>query len=473
MNPFLNLVSIMALGVALVLVTLIDSSFQEHPLLQNLWHLWNHFDLYLPVSSLWNIMIPFASQVTLLMCWDALFSRWISLWQQNNAFEGLTINYLRDSRSTTGLELSAQAVARIAAVKFEVEALLFRLASSLKDYVRPILGSNLSEFRQLSLYPDAKHSSLSPLPPVVSERHSDKFFESFGVYTDSEPFYLPQLATQKINQLTGTPELLTQNRALQLRTAIINSLRWTYKYNTLHRRSIHNAYKLTNVKRLFSLGYFDFKITGSNVWFSDQYGRDLNKGKPHQGSTSADVLSSSLRLLYNPSLSHLKSNQLFTSLTAEVSTDAFQRLAFYESSFYFFLKRSYLFTTLDSHSLSLLPLKGDNRSQGVLNTTNLINLQQALVTMPLQDLKGGHFPKVEERSVVPTLSSGSVTGGSSQMATLLTRFDKNMWTLTNLTRLYNFDKTMELTNQQLPIYLITPTHLIGGTEDPMNLFTKV
>lgn len=327
--------------------------------------------------------------------------------------------------------------------------------------------------QQAPKYSDAQYSPLSPFPPVLAARHSSELFESFTVYTDGEPFYLPQLTAQKVNQLTRTPELLTQNSALQLRTALINTLRWTYKYNTLHRRSVHNAYKLTNVKRLFSLGYFDFKITDSNVWFSDQYGRDLTATKTHKGSTSSDVLSSSLRLLYQSSLGRAKPQQFFSHLASEDSASAFRRLAFYESSFYFFLKRSYLFTTLNSHSLPLIPLKDSSGSQPAPHVVNLTNLQQTLASMPLQSLRKSYFLRVGDDSAMPYLSAENAESSSSQNDILLTRFDKNVWTITTLTLLHNFGKTMELTNQQLLVYLPILASDVESPEDPTNLLTKL
>jgi hypothetical protein len=139
--------------------------------------------------------------------------------------QGLEVRYLRDARGIIGIKLSAKAVAHIEAAKFEVEALLFRLTSSLKEYTRPLLGSNTSECQQSPIQLDIEHSSSLPSSQSILERHSHERFEQFDVYTDTEPFYSTQLTAQKLNQLTGTPELVTQNNALHVRTALINSLR--------------------------------------------------------------------------------------------------------------------------------------------------------------------------------------------------------------------------------------------------------
>jgi hypothetical protein len=40
-----------------------------------------------------------------------------------------------------------------------------------------------------------------------------------------------------------------------------------------------NSHKLTESKKLISLGFFDIDMTNNNLWFSDQYARNLSYGK--------------------------------------------------------------------------------------------------------------------------------------------------------------------------------------------------
>jgi hypothetical protein len=73
---------------------------------------------------------------------------------------------------------------------------------------------------------------------------------------------------------------------------MINSLRWSYRYNNLHRRSILNSHKLTGAKRLLSSGYFDSSSTSNNLWFSDQFARNLSFKKKTPSLDNLQLLKS-------------------------------------------------------------------------------------------------------------------------------------------------------------------------------------
>lgn len=118
-------------------------------------------------------------------------------------------------------------------------------------------------------------------------------FKDFNLYNKVSPFYVSQSDYQKIAILSSLSETFHIHHPLKLQSLLSNTIRWAYKYNTLHRRSIHNSHKLTGVKRLLSLGYFDFNIVDSNVWFSDQYGRDLKHSKASKGASSDSILQKS------------------------------------------------------------------------------------------------------------------------------------------------------------------------------------
>jgi hypothetical protein len=54
-----------------------------------------------------------------------------------------------------------------------------------------------------------------------------------------------------------------------------------------------NSHKLTEVKKLLSIGYFDNSSTDLNVWFSDQYGRDLTNPKLNKSFNTQSLLKTS------------------------------------------------------------------------------------------------------------------------------------------------------------------------------------
>jgi hypothetical protein len=123
--------------------------------------------------------------------------------------------------------------------------------------------------------------------------HGQNPFNKYSLQSSDAPFYVQQWDYQKLTFTSAIKELFNLNTALKNQNTVVNMFRWGYKYNVLHRRSIHNSHKLTSVKRLLSLGYFDFGITESNVWFSDQYGRDLGVGKKSKTADSESILHNS------------------------------------------------------------------------------------------------------------------------------------------------------------------------------------
>jgi hypothetical protein len=105
-------------------------------------------------------------------------------------------------------------------------------------------------------------------------------------------FYISNLSYQKLNFLSANPELMNLTASLQTQNQLINNLRWSYRYNILHRRTMHNSHKITESKKLLSAGYFDLSSTSSNVWFSDHYGRDLEVGVKNKSLNNTSLLRS-------------------------------------------------------------------------------------------------------------------------------------------------------------------------------------
>jgi hypothetical protein len=78
-------------------------------------------------------------------------------------------------------------------------------------------------------------------------------------------FYLNSLSYQDLNYLLNIKGLETLSNVLHDQTLLVGSLRWSYRYNTLHRRSIYNSHKLTESKKLISAGFFDSSSMDNNL----------------------------------------------------------------------------------------------------------------------------------------------------------------------------------------------------------------
>jgi hypothetical protein len=100
---------------------------------------------------------------------------------------------------------------------------------------------------------------------AASEAASQSEVPMLGDDSVNGSFYLTSLSFQKLSNLTTQPELLNLSNNLTTQDQMINTLRWSYRYNNLHRRSMYNSHKLTEVKTLISAGYFDLASTSSNV----------------------------------------------------------------------------------------------------------------------------------------------------------------------------------------------------------------
>ena len=78
-------------------------------------------------------------------------------------------------------------------------------------------------------------------------------------------FYVSDLSFNDINQIVSIEELNSIQHSLANQAKLINTLRWSYRYNNLHRRTMYNSHKITTSKKLISSGFFDLNLTKSNL----------------------------------------------------------------------------------------------------------------------------------------------------------------------------------------------------------------
>ena len=176
--------------------------------------------------------------------------------------------------------------------------------------------------------------------------------------TQSQYFYFTNVTYQNLNLWLKDAELINLSTNLHWQGQVSNSLRWAYRYNNLHRRSIYNSHKLTESKKLLSGGYFDSSSTLNNLWFSDQYARDLTFKKRASNLGSLAQIRSNWNLLYRSVFTYSRLNESFKAPTTLSSGDVFTRLSCYESSFHFFLNRIKFFSSLRNHTIKSLPRLG-------------------------------------------------------------------------------------------------------------------
>jgi len=267
-------------------------------------------------------------------------------------------------------------------------------------------------------------------------------------------FYLPSLSFQNLSLLTSQPELMNLSQNLTTQDQMINTLRWSYRYNNLHRRTMYNSHKLTEVKTLISAGYFDMSSTTGNVWFSDQYARSLDFGKKSKMLTSINLLKTNWNRLYRPSFGYNDLTDSFSATRVGSSQDALTKLSFYESSFHFFINRVKNFSSLQSNSLSTLPqlTKTFGTNREVMSSTNDLYRHSLANTLRVDVGSSSSLsPRVTLQASELTAVGKHSEGGASDVS--LVKKDSDMLYLKTLEILYNITKSNSPNPNTLYTYL--------------------
>lgn len=179
-------------------------------------------------------------------------------------------------------------------------------------------------------------------------------------------FYLNDLSFNKINQLvTSSPELASLTSSMLNQTKVIKWNRWLYRYNVLHRKTVKNSHKLTMVKKLITTGFYDSSLTSNNIWASDFFSKN---------NQSTGLIHSQFNTLYkNTFNNNNKDSTVFNSISLNSMTTPINMLQFYEKSYFWFIKRFYLFNTLDTNNISSDVIK----SKPTLITSTVDQKQQS------------------------------------------------------------------------------------------------
>ena len=241
-------------------------------------------------------------------------------------------------------------------INYELEYYLYNTLSLNLSNTRPLLTDTPLIFT----YPQAYE--LLNQKEQSSRSKKKNLFTPLTIHnsdsTQSQYFYFTNVTYQNLNLWLKDAELVNLSTNLHWQGQVSNSLRWAYRYNNLHRRSIYNSHKLTESKKLLSGGYFDSSSTLNNLWFSDQYARDLTFKKRASNLGSLAQIRSNWNLLYRSVFTYSRLNESFKAPTTLSSGDVFTRLSCYESSFHFFLNRIKFFSSLRNHTIKSLPRLG-------------------------------------------------------------------------------------------------------------------
>ena len=185
---------------------------------------------------------------------------------------------------------------------------------------------------------------------------------SYLVKSKAGMFFLDDFNYQKLSHyIFNYKELWSLNLYLknQLNSAKWN--RWLYRYSILHRKSLRTSHKITLSKKLINSGFYDSKIFNKNIWASE-----------HLNYLNQKNNFNSLFFNYYKDLFAETGTNYVTYYNSYVTNNGNQKNSlslfnFYENSYFWYLKRFYLFNTLPSNFIkSKLTLNNLNSSSKFL-----------------------------------------------------------------------------------------------------------
>lgn len=174
-------------------------------------------------------------------------------------------------------------------------------------------------------------------------------------------FYLNNLNFNMLNYLTvNYPELLSLSQSLVDQTKAVKWNRWLYRYNILHRKTIKNSHKLTMVKKLLSTGFYDTSMMSNNMWTSTFFSKS---SKPLFDKATLELMHAQFNLLYKDTFINSQTNSSnFNELNVQSPSSPLNMLRYFETSYFWFVKRFYMYNTLNTNTI---------KSNTVLEQNNL------------------------------------------------------------------------------------------------------
>ena len=173
---------------------------------------------------------------------------------------------------------------------------------------------------------------------------------------------------------TSQPELRNLSTLYSNYINIARTDRWLYRYSMLHRKSLRKAHDLTLAKRLTSLGFFSESLASNNLWASIFIENTSN-------------LQSTLSNLYTSLYGNIwQGNTLGYHNESSTNSNPLTSLEFFETSYFWVLKRFYVTNNLNTHTTSsnIQPNMTTNLTK-LHVTTNLQTQQSKLLRLNLED----------------------------------------------------------------------------------------
>lgn len=250
-------------------------------------------------------------------------------------------------------------------VHFNMAALYFNNAKLLNRYSNVTLWYTIKYYKNYFYVKNAPMKSLQTLclkndwnlynlnlelenyPFLLKSKTGLFFFDDFN-YGQLNHFIF------NFEELWGL-NLFTKNQILGAKWN-----RWLYRYSILHRKILKNSHKLTTVKRLLNSGIYDSRIFEKNIWANEYFTKVSANG------AFAPLFEIYYKNFYNSNNMSKFNNHCLTTANSGAQDNALNLLGFYETSYFWFLKRFYNFNTLHGNFIKS-KLKNNNSTLTNLN----------------------------------------------------------------------------------------------------------
>lgn len=258
-------------------------------------------------------------------------------------------------------------------------------------------------------------------------------------------FYIYDTNFNKLSTLTtNNPELVSLMTSVTDQNKMFKWNRWLYRYNILHRKVMKNAHKTTLAKKLISTGFLDSSLMDRNLWASDFFSKQKK---------STRLIATNFNNLYGATLGLNNMNQQsFTTLNSFSTANTLNMLDTYEDSYFFFLKRFYMFNTLVTNkinsSVRLQDQTNSTLAANVAGTENLINHHQNVISNLIKSNKLTNHC-FDPSKMFDVVGVGSTFEGGSTYKDLLTlTTDYDLMNTDNLEILSNLSSSLTSNDYQ-------------------------
>lgn len=230
---------------------------------------------------------------------------------------------------------------------------LFNLSNSLltptTDTTRffGALDCNFSEYLPLGAQPtDLPNTNLEFLSTRTKWISGSVDKSSRNPRLRKGPFTAGLLNYSRLQGLATNLQLsLTFEDTLKSQLSLVKSNRLLYNYSFLHRKLLKNTHKLTTIKRLLGVTWYDSKLTLKNIWASDLFAGLSNP---------QTFLQSGLGLSYGSLVNDQGWKPYLKGVHAnDQSPNSFESFRYCEESLFWLIKRIYSFNNLSTVSNSL------------------------------------------------------------------------------------------------------------------------